>query len=166
MEIPVTKISDNLFKAIGDDWMLITAGTKDRFNTMTASWGACGILWSMPVAICFIRPQRYTYQFMEKSNYYTLSFFREEYREILQFCGSYSGKEVDKIASTGLKPLLTKTGSVYFEQARLMLECKKLYADRINPGRFIIPEIKDTVYPGRDYHKFYIGEIISCLLND
>jgi flavin reductase (DIM6/NTAB) family NADH-FMN oxidoreductase RutF len=166
MEIPVTQLSDNIFRAIGDDWMLITAGTKDHFNTMTASWGACGVLWSLPVAICFIRPQRYTFKFMEKYDYFTLSFLGEEHREILQFCGSFSGREVNKIARTGLIPLITKTGNVYFEQARLVLECKKMYADRINSGRFIMPEIRDSVYPGRDYHKFYIGEIISCLLKD
>ena len=165
MEVPVTQLTDNIFKLIGDDWMLITAGTKDDFNTMTASWGTCGVLWNRPVAVCFIRPQRYTFQFMEKHDFYTLCFFSEEHREILQYCGSHSGRKVDKIARTGLKPLLTANGNVYFEQARLMLECRKLYADRIDPDRFIIPEIRDSVYPGRDYHKFYIGEIISCIKN-
>jgi flavin reductase (DIM6/NTAB) family NADH-FMN oxidoreductase RutF len=103
---------------------------------------------------------------MEKHAHFTLSFFSEEHREILEYCGSHSGKKVDKIARTGLKPLLTANGNVYFEQARLVLECKKLYADRIAPDRFIIPEIRDRIYPGEDYHKFYIGEIIWCIMND
>jgi len=166
MEVPVTQLNDNFFRAIGDESMLITAGTKDHFNTMTASWGTCGVLWNMPVAICFVRPQRYTFQFMEKHGFFTLSFLGEEHMDIMQFCGSYSGRDVDKIATTGLKPLVTKTGNIYFEQARLVLECRKIYADRINPDRFIIPEIKDSIYPARDYHKFYIGEIISCLVKD
>jgi len=163
MEISVKDLNDNFFRAIGDEWMLITAGNKDGFNTMTASWGTIGELWSLPVAICFVRPQRYTFRFMEEHDFYTLCFFRQEHHDILQYCGTHSGRKVDKITETGLKPVFTDKGNVYFEQARLVLECKKLYADHIKPDMFAVPGLKSRNYPARDYHKFYIGEVISCL---
>ena len=163
MEVRVKELNENFFRAIGDEWMLVTAGNRTGFNTMTASWGTIGELWSLPVAICFVRPQRYTFKFMEEHDHYTLCFFNQEHYDILQYCGSHSGREVDKIRETGLKPIYTARGNVYFEQARLVLECKKLYADFIKPEMFVVTELKGRNYPSRDYHKFYIGEVISCL---
>ena len=165
-EMPVQDLDDNVFKAIGDDWMLITAGKSDNFNTMTASWGTLGILWHLPVAICFIRPQRHTYGFAEKSDYYTLSFLEEGHRDILQFCGSRSGRDTDKIADTGLIPRETVQGNVFFEQCRLVLECRKLYSDRIKEDQFIVQNLISKNYLKKDFHKFYIGEITSCLLSE
>lgn len=157
------EIPDNVFKAIGDEWMLITAGTPESYNTMTASWGTLGILWNLPVAICFIRPQRYTYIFAERSGYYTLSFFDENYRDALQFCGSKSGRDYDKAAETGLKPITTDLGNVSFEQARLILECKKLYTDDLKPDHFIAKELINKNYPKKDFHRFYLGEVVNVL---
>ena len=162
-EIQASTLKDNFFKAIGKDWMLITAGTKDSFNTMTASWGTIGVLWNKTVAICFVRPQRHTFKFMEDNEFFTLTFFDRGDRNILQYCGTHSGRNVDKMAETGLKPRFTDSGNVYFEQARLVMECKKLYSDHIKPDMFHIPGIRDKTYPSRDYHKFYIGEITSCM---
>jgi flavin reductase (DIM6/NTAB) family NADH-FMN oxidoreductase RutF len=155
------EIKDNVFKAIGDDWMLITAGDKESYNTMTASWGTLGILWNLPVAICFIRPHRYTYIFTEKSSHYTLSFFREEYRDALKFCGSKSGRDYDKAAKTGLIPFSTELGNISFEQSRLILECKKIYADDLKTNNFIIRELINKNYPKKDFHRFYIGEVVN-----
>ncbi|MFC2098870.1 flavin reductase [Bacteroidota bacterium] len=163
-QIGPEKLSENIFNLIGEEWMLITAGNPEHFNTMTASWGSAGILWHLPVAICFIRPQRYTFEFAENSDYYTLNFLEPGNREILQFCGTRSGREIDKVKETGLKPLTTKLGNVYFEQCRLVIECKKLYADRFKEDAFIIPELILKNYPKKDFHKFYIGEIVSCLV--
>ena len=134
------EVPDNVFKLIGDDWMLITAGEPDNFNTMTASWGGMGILWNMPVAICYIRPQRHTFGFVEKSDYYTLSFFGKEHRRILNFCGSKSGRDYDKVKETGLRPFTTEKGNIGFDQARLIMECKKLYADDLKQDHFLYPE--------------------------
>ncbi len=158
------KLNDNVFDLIGEEWMLITAGTPDHFNTMTASWGCMGILWHLPVAICFIRPQRHTFGFAESSEYYTRCFLEHGNKEILQFCGSHSGSDTDKIRETGLKPLTSELGNIYFEQSRLVIECKKLYADRIREDSFIIPQLISKNYPQKDFHKFYIGEIVSCLV--
>lgn len=163
-KIDLASIQTNFFKAINDDWMLITAGTPQQFNTMTASWGTMGILWNKPVAICFIRPHRYTFQFAESNQYFSLSFFNEEHHQILNFCGSHSGRDIDKIAATGLKPVQLNNGCVSFEQAALIFECFKLYADYFKQENFIVTEIIRKIYPVKDFHRFFIGEIINCYL--
>lgn len=155
-------IKDNVFTLIGNDWMLVTAGTPKSFNMMTASWGTMGELWHKKVCFCFVRPTRHTYQFITKAETFTLSFFNETYRETLNLCGSKSGREIDKVAATGLTPAVTETGSVYFEQARLVLECRTLYTHDLDPQRFIDPKIHDS-YPEKDYHRMFVGEVIRCL---
>lgn len=156
------ELNENFFKLINKDWMLVTAGNVRLFNTMTASWGTIGILWNKPIAICFIRPHRYTFGFTDQHDYYTLSFFDESYRNILNYCGSHSGRTVDKIAFTGLKPIVTSLGNITFEQARLVMECRKIYADYLKPDNIIDTDIDAKIYPSKDYHKFFIGEIVEC----
>ncbi len=158
------QLTNNFFQSIGDDWMLITAGNKDKFNTMTASWGAVGILWNKPIAICFIRPTRYTFEFAIQVDVFTLSFFNESNKSILNFCGSRSGRNVDKIKTTGLKPLLSENGGITYEQARLCIECKKIYYDDLNPEHFLKPDTDDKFYPNKDYHRMFIGEILACYI--
>ena len=155
------KISDNVFKLLDKDWMLITAGTPEHYNTMTASWGHMGIMWNLPVAIGWIRPQRYTFEFAEKYSDFTLSFFTEEYRKALQFCGSRSGRDYDKAAETGLTPLATDAGNVFFGEARLVMECRKIYSDDLKKERFILPEVAQKHYAKGDFHRFYMGEIVN-----
>ncbi len=155
-------LTDNPFKLIGSDWMLITAGTPDSFNTMTASWGGLGILWERKVATCFIRPTRFTYEFAEGAPYFTLSFFEEQYRKALTYCGTHSGRNTDKIREAGLTPV-NEGGFVYFSEARLVLACRKIYVQDIDPSRFLDPKI-DDMYPQKDYHRMYIGEIVKCLV--
>jgi len=162
-QIPVKELNDNVFQQIGDEWMLITAGSPDHFNTMTASWGTLGILWHLPVALCFVRPHRYTFEFTETSDHYTLSFLEDQYRDILQFCGTRSGRNTDKIAETGLIPRVTDNGNIYYEQCKLVLECRKLYSDWLKEEHFLVQNLIGKNYPRKDFHKFYIGEIISCL---
>jgi flavin reductase (DIM6/NTAB) family NADH-FMN oxidoreductase RutF len=157
-------LDGNVFKMLDKDWMLITAGKSDHFNTMTASWGAMGILWHKPVAIIFVRPTRYTYQFLEGTDHFTLCFFRKKYRKILNICGSKSGRDTDKIRETGLLPSTTPEGNVYFEQAEVIIECKKWYSEDLNPSRFLDPDIEKN-YPQRDYHRVYYGLIENCWLN-
>ena len=158
----VESLDENVFRLIGDDWMLITAGDQNDFNMMTASWGTMGILWNKPIAVCFIRPQRYTYKFANKYEYFTLSFFDEKYRNILQICGARSGKDTDKVQVTGLRPMRTKLGNICYEQSRLFFECRKLYFHDLHPDNFIIPRIADFNYPTKDFHRLFIGEIVNC----
>ena len=112
---------ENAFEMIGKEWMLVTAGDESRFNTMTASWGGLGWLWNKPVAFVFIRPERYTHEFIEASTRLTLSFYPEECRKALQLCGTRSGRDTDKVAATGLQPVTLPSGAVTFAQARLSL---------------------------------------------
>jgi len=160
-ECDLLTIKDNVFRLIGDDWVLITAGSIQSYNTMTASWGFMGILWNKPVATCFIRPQRYTLGFIEGSDYFTLSFFSDEYRHILSFCGSRSRRDHDKAKETGLIPVNTERGNVTFLQARLVLECRKLYTDNIKEDNFVVKELISKNYPGKDFHKFFLGEVVG-----
>ena len=159
----IKTISRNLFALLDDDWMLVTAGNIESFNTMTASCGGFGILWNKPVAYIFIRPQRYTLEFVENENYFTLCFFDHIHKNILSYCGSKSGREVNKIADTGLRPVKTGNGSIYFEQASLVLECRKLYRDVIKPENFEYPETERSIYKNEDYHHVFIAEIVSCM---
>ncbi|HBU70463.1 MAG TPA: flavin reductase [Elusimicrobia bacterium] len=161
-EINPAELKDNVFKLIGADWMLIGAGNSKAYNMMTASWGGLGVLWNKNVCFCFIRPGRYTYDFMENSVGFGLSFFGEEYREALNYCGSHSGRSENKALKTGLTPVF-EDSKVYFEQARLVLLCDKLYFSDINPMNFIDKAI-DANYPKKDYHRMYVGEIKKCLL--
>jgi flavin reductase (DIM6/NTAB) family NADH-FMN oxidoreductase RutF len=161
-EISVYDIQDNPFKLIADDWMLITAGNLQKFNTMTASWGTLGELWKKKVAFCFVRPTRHTQKFINAADTFTLTFFDEKYREVLDFCGSHSGRDVDKIAKTGLTPIEWEKQAVYFQQARLVLICKKVYMQDFDSALFLDPVIHD-LYPKKDYHRMYVGEIIRCL---
>lgn len=161
--VDLKQLPDNPFRLIGDQWTLVTAGSADSFNTMTASWGGVGVLWNKPVATIYIRPQRYTYEFLEKSDTFTLSFFSEQYRSALKLCGAKSGREVDKVKETGLTPV-TEEGSVYFDEARLVFVCKKLYFDDIKPENFYTPDLEIN-YPNRDYHRMYIGEIQKALIS-
>lgn len=159
-QIKPQDIDDNVFSLIAMDWMLVTAGVPGNFNTMTASWGGLGHLWNRDVCYIFIRPQRYTYQFVEKNDYFTLSFFTERYRGALKICGSKSGRDIDKVAETGLTPVNSPAGSVYFDEARLVLECRKIYYQDISPSSFLDRSI-EVNYPVKDYHRMYIGEITS-----
>lgn len=160
-EITCETVKDNPFTLIGSDWMLITAGVPDSFNLMTAAWGGLGVLWQKNVAFCFVRPTRFTYGLIEKSDRFTLSFFTDEYKNVLNFCGSRSGRDVDKVAETGLTPIFDN-GFIYYDEARLVFECKKLYFQDLRPEAFLDTGIND-LYPLEDYHRMYVGEIVKCL---
>ena len=154
--------NENAFDLIGKEWMLVTSGTKEKFNTMTASWGGIGWLWNRPVAFVFIRPERYTHEFIERESRLTLSFYREDCRGILQFCGSKSGRDVDKVKETGLKPVALESGAMTFEQARLTLDCRKLFKSPMAEANFIDKSILEKWYgsqPGGSLHDVYVVEI-------
>lgn len=162
-EINPLELNESPFRIIGKEWMLLTAGTPKKWNTMTASWGAMGELWFKPVAFTFLRPQRYTLEFVEREPVFTLSFFDEKYRTALNFCGAHTGREFDKAAETGLTPFATENGSVAFAEARLVLECRKLYFQDLDPSHFLDPSIEQN-YPKQDYHRMFVGEVVKALV--
>lgn len=155
-------LQENVFSLIGDKWMLITAGSGEVCNTMTASWGGLGILWGKPAATCYIRPQRYTKEFVDREEYFTLTFFGEEYRKALALCGSKSGRDIDKVKECGFTVKTAACGAPYFEEAELVLVCRKRFAQDMDPTN-IPDDVKEAQYPNKDYHTLYIGEIIEVL---
>ena len=160
-ELAIKDLTENFFEAIGKEWMLVTSGSKEKFNTMTASWGGIGFLWNKAVAFIFIRPERYTYEFIEKNDMLTLSFLGSGNRSIYNICGSKSGRDTDKIKESGLLPLTTPDGNVTFEQARLTLECRKLYGQLLSPEHFIDKSLPDKWYGAQgNFHKVYVVEIL------
>lgn len=158
-KIEAKELKDNVFELIGHDWMLVTAGKKDHFNTMTASWGAMGILFNKPVAIIFIRPQRYTNEFIKEESHFTLSVLPEQYRNALTVCGRKSGRDCDKVAEAGLTPIETENGNIAFGEGRLILECKKIYADQLDAKAFIDNDLIAQNFPNSDFHDVYIATI-------
>ena len=162
-EIKPTEL-DNAIKLIGTDWMLITAADKEKVNTMTASWGCLGVLWNKNVCVAFVRPQRYTYEFIEKADTVSFSFFDEEYRDALKYCGSHSGRDFDKFEKTGLEYEFDGETPV-IKQARVILECRKLYADDLKKDKFIL-DAPLVNYKNDDYHRFYICEIEKALIRE
>ena len=153
-------IKDNPFHLIGKEWMLITAGSFDNYNTMTASWGAMGVLWNKNICTIYVRPQRHTFGFLESNDVFTLSFFDEKYRDALKFCGAKSGRDYNKAEKTGLSPLSTENNSVSFKESRLVIECRKIYYQDIIPANFIDASIENN-YPNSDYHRVYVGEVLN-----
>lgn len=158
-QIAPEKITDNFIHAIGSGWMLITAGDAARCNTMTASWGLVGEMWGKHAAMVVIRPSRYTKEFVDKHERLTLSFFGEQHRKALQYCGTHSGRDGDKIAEAGLTVALTDGGTPALAEARLVLECRKMYVDDLHEANFLERKSVEKWYPQRDFHTFYILEI-------
>jgi len=161
-KVNVSEIDGNVFDVIGKDWMLLTGGNKTAFNSMTVSWGTMGELWFKPIVTCFVRPQRYTLGFLENNEYFTLCTFDEKYKDQLKLCGTKSGRDTDKIAETGFTPFETECGAMCYEEASMVLVCKKMYADDIKP-ECIIDHSVDKNYENKDYHRVFIGEIIEVL---
>ena len=163
-EVKPSDLTDNLIRLIASDWMLVTAGDRNKFNTMTANWGGMGYLWNRNVVFVFVRPERYTYEFMERNEGFTLTFFDDRYRDALNLCGTMSGRDCDKVTEAGLTPFFTESGLPAFAEARIVLECRKLYASQLTREAFLESEPLKTHYSTKGgLHKIYIAEIIRCL---
>ena len=154
----------NVFEAVGKDWFLLTAGTEEGgFNFMTASWGQMGILWNKPSVTCYVRHSRRTYEFMEQQETFTLTFFGQEQRDALRFCGSHSGRDCDKVKETGLHPVTLDGGAVSFEEAKMVLVCRKRFAADV-PLDDLPADVRQSFYGDSDLHRLYIGEILAMYM--
>lgn len=153
----------NPFTMIGSEWMLITAGTSEKCNTMTASWGSLGVLWSMPAATVYVRPTRYTLGFLDREKYFSLSVFDEKYRGALDYCGSHSGRDGDKIGAAGLTPAFGAEAP-YFREAKTVFLCRKLYRQPFQPACFTDDSLDGKNYPNKDYHIMFVGGIEKILV--
>ena len=160
-ELDVRKLSNNTFELVNGDWMLISAKDGEKSNTMTASWGGLGVLWHKNVAFIFVRPERYTKEFLDASEYFTLSFFNEDKREDLQYMGKTSGRDEDKIAKSSLTKK-EEEDFVYFDEAKLVLKCRKLYSQKLTEECLVDKSLVEF-YENHDYHFLYVGEIVEAM---
>jgi len=149
--------------AIDQEWALLTSGTK-KFNTMTISWGGLGTIWNKPIVTVYVRPNRYTYEFMEDNDYFTVSFYDEKYKKDLCVLGSKSGRYLDKISLTKLTPEFLKN-TISFKEAKLTIVCKKIYSQELDITRVPKdPEYETERFYGKEpIHKMYFGEVIDIL---
>lgn len=170
----------DVFQQFDKKWALLTAGTADNFNTMTISWGGLGTIWGKPVATTYVRTSRYTHEFMDRNDYFTISFFPEEYRKVLGVLGAKSGRNMDKMHDSGLTAKIIsldgENGSagasadgvsadgetVTFEEAEITLVCRKLYMQRMDPEN-ILDESAKAFYKNAEPHDEYIGEVVAIL---
>lgn len=167
-EIPVSELQINPMTLIAKQWMLITAGDEaNGYNTMTASWGHLGSIWGhsggLPTSVIFVRPQRYTKQFVDREPLYTLCFFPEDNKQALRYLGTHSGRDGDKVAAAGLTPIFSE-GYTYFKEASLVMVCRKLYRAPVIEEGFLDKALMEDCYPNKDFHDLYVGEIIKVLV--
>lgn len=162
-KVTTAEFAVNPFSAIGEDWMLVTAGTATAANTMTASWGGLGVLWGQDVAFVFIRPQRYTKEFIDREGKFSLCFF-DGYKKEMGLLGSVSGRDRDKIAEAGMH-LTMLDGVPVFEEARLALLLETIYTDEIHPERFAAAGLDEKWYANHDYHTVYVARVLGAYIN-
>lgn len=163
-EIAAAEFSARPVDLFHDNWMLITAGTREKFNTMTASWGGLGEMWGLPAAFVVIRPQRYTKTFVDACGRFSLSFPPAEFKKQMAYLGKVSGRDEDKIAKSGLTPVFDAAGTPFFEESSAVLLCRKLYAQPMAPEFFVDRALDAKWYPQRDHHTLYVAEIEKVLL--
>ena len=151
----------DIFSKFDKQWALLTAGKENNFNTMTISWGGMGTLWNKPVVTAYVRKSRYTHDFMDNNDYFTVSFYPEECRDVLGVMGSKSGRDIDKMNDSGLTPEPV-ANTMTFKEAEMTLVCKKLCKQPIEVEN--MPEdIKSAMYADEDWHDMYIGEVVEVI---
>lgn len=164
-EVKIEELQMNPFTKIGKEWMLITAGNEETFNTMTASWGAMGVMWGKNVVTVYIRPQRYTKEFVDANDTFTITFFNKSYRKALNICGTLSGRDADKVKEAGLTPYFTD-GTAAFEEADMIMVCKKQFHQAMPKECFDVEENIEKWYPAQDFHIMYMAEIQKVLVKE
>lgn len=167
-EIKASQIDENVIKLISKDWMLITAGSSDSYNMMTASWGFMGEMWGMDVVEIVVRPERFTREFIDREKRFTLTFFPHEMTKALEFMGTHSGRDYDKMNYPGLQSEILPTGQVSFCGARLIVECEVVYHDEFKPDNFLDKHILDKWYGEKQggLHERYYGRILRVWVPD
>lgn len=164
-KIDISELQMNPMTKIGKEWMLVTAGCQERgYNTMTASWGHLGHIWGFDTSVIYVRPQRYTKQFVDREEKYTLCFF-PGYKKEMGYLGTKSGRDEDKVAAVGLTPVFGD-GFTYFAEASLVLVCRKLYRAPLKEEYFLDKSIVTDDYPKKDFHDLYVGEILEVYINE
>lgn len=178
-EINIYNFSFNLFDYIDNKWALIVVGNEKENNCMTVSWLSFGILWNYPIVNIYVRPTRFTYQLLEKFDAFSVSFFNEKYRDKLEYCGTRSGRNENKIEKCNFNlnyfsfqgqndNFLNNSGLneyakiPYIYESEIVFLCKKIYYQDLDNKNFLIKEIESN-YNKNDYHRLYIGKILKLL---
>lgn len=165
-EIEFVSIKENVVDLLKNRWALVTAGDTNGYNTMTVSWGAVGELWGKDMVTIYIRPQRYTEKFLNSNDYFTLSFYPEDMKNRIHgVCGSKSGRDVDKAKECGITPCFDENAP-YFNEAEIVLVCKKAAKAKFDSDTFIDKSIMERWYPENDLHYIYYGEIEKVLVKE
>jgi flavin reductase (DIM6/NTAB) family NADH-FMN oxidoreductase RutF len=160
--IDIKNLQENAVSLFADNWFVVTAGDESAFNQMTISWGNLGNVWGYPTAIIYIRTTRHTYPFIDNGKYFTLCAFDEEYRDKVLFIGQNSGRDLNKVEATGLTPKTTELGNIYYDEARLVIECEKIYFSDILPEN-LLDEGAAKMYEGEPtMHRMFIGKIVTA----
>jgi flavin reductase (DIM6/NTAB) family NADH-FMN oxidoreductase RutF len=162
--IPVFNLQVKIHHLFDKQWFLLTSGDfgKGHYNTMTISWGSMGVMWNMPFVQVVVRPSRYTFEFMEKHETFTLCAFPKAKRKALSLLGAKSGRDVDKISLSRLTPeASTVVAAPCFAEAELVIECRKIYWQDLDPSHFLDPTTQPTLYPDADFHRVYFGEVLA-----
>ncbi|MCI9578867.1 MAG: flavin reductase family protein [Oscillibacter sp.] len=154
-----------LLPALGAENALLTAGTADRCNTMTIGWCQAGRLWGLQTCTVYVRPERYTYSFMEEQEYFTVSVLPKNMQNVMALCGTKSGRDMDKIKECGLTVRTGAGGAPFFEEAELVLVCRTLYAQDLDPA-CVLPAVEEKILPSYGakggWHRIYTGEIVEA----
>ena len=161
-EISVNELVVHPFELWSTNWALLSSGdfASHNFNCMTVGWGSLGVMWNKPFVMVVVRPQRYTRQFIDAGDSFTLSVFPTQYHETLELLGTKSGREMDKVNASGLTPIASaQVASPSFDEAELILECRKMYFDDFEPKHFLADFI-GALYD-KDYHRMYFGEVVA-----
>ena len=170
-EIAIDELQVAPFSLFGKDWMALTAGNESNgYNTMTIAWGHLGSLWDrdsqsnvLPTVTCYSRPSRYTKEFLDREDLFTISHFPKEYRKALGYLGNHSGRDENKVEKVGLTPVFAY-GTTYFAEADLVFVCRKLYSSELKEEGFVEKSLVDFNYPKKDFHTMYVGEVLKVLI--
>ena len=155
------EFTTDILSVFDKKWALLTAGDSDKFNTMTISWGGLGTIWGKPVATVYVRTSRYTHEFMDAKDFFTVSFYPEECKQILGVLGSKSGRDMDKMKESGLTPVQAG-GSMSFKEAEVTLVCRKLFKQQLDVAN-MLEDVAKAMYEGQAPHDMYIGEIVDII---
>ena len=160
-KIAPKEIEGNTFRLFGDEWFALASGHEGDMNMMTIAWGTFGVLWNKPTVTVYVSTSRYTNSFMERNDYFTITHFPPAMRSALQYIGTVSGRDTDKVQGSGLTPEFTELGNPIFAESDLAIECRKLYTHPFD--RNLIPLEQREWYDrnGLGVHVAYVGEIVN-----
>lgn len=162
-EVRIEAVKANLVQMIEKEWFLLATGTREKANAMTANWGGFGYLWNREIVFCFVRPERYTFELLEENRFFTMNFFDPAFKPALDYFGTVSGREQNKITKhPELEPKYSELGNLFFDSAKLVLECRKIYAHPLAADSILEEDVR-SFYQEQNLHVQYIGEILRCM---